>query len=70
MGEQLLVRLLYPIVSNILFNLICLDMILLLQVLILIDMILVFDEQHNLSHPDLSDKARCISYMRQRRQHI
>jgi hypothetical protein len=50
MGEQLLVRLLYPIVSNILFNLICLDMILLLQVLILIDMILVFDEQHNLCH--------------------
>jgi hypothetical protein len=30
------------------------------------------DERANnaLSHPDLRDKAGCISYMRQRRQHI
>jgi hypothetical protein len=28
------------------------------------------NEGEEVSHPDLRDKAECISYMRQRRQHI
>jgi type IV secretory pathway VirB6-like protein len=29
-----------------------------------------FPESTGVSHPDLRDKVGCISYMRQRRQHI
>jgi hypothetical protein len=43
--------------------------------LMLLSVIKIFDElikndNFKLSHPDLRDKVGCISYIRQRRQHI